>query len=76
MKPIPTTVQRRRAPHLVSEPRKIVRRYTFNALAAVAAFQAGSLLWGFLPPVWVQWLTLVIALLGAFGAFVDQPDAR
>ena len=76
MKPIPTTVQRRRAPHLVSEPRKIVRRYTFNALALVASFQAASLLWGFLPPAWVQWLTLVIALAGAFGAFVDQPDTR
>ncbi len=57
-------------------PRKIVRRYTFNALAAVAAFQAGSLIWGFLPPAWVQWVTLVIALLGMFGAFVDQPSAR
>ncbi len=61
---------------LVPEPRRIVRRYTFNALAAVAAFQAASLAWGFLPPQWVQWLTLAVALAGAFGAFVDQPDAR
>lgn len=74
--PIPTVTQRRRAPKLVGEPKKIVRRYSFNALAAVAAFQAGSLLWGLLPPVWVQWLTLVIALCGAFGAFIDQPDTR
>ncbi len=72
MKPIPTTTQRRRAPHLVSEPRRIVRRYTFNALALVAAVQAGTLVWGLLPPLWVQWITLVIALAGAFGAFVDQ----
>jgi hypothetical protein len=42
----------------------------------VAAMQAATLLWGFLPPAWVQWLTLLIALAGAFGAFVDQPDTR
>jgi hypothetical protein len=72
----PTVVQRRRAPKMVGEPGKIVRRYTFNALALVASFQAASLMWGFLPPAWVQWLTLVIALAGAFGAFVDQPDTR
>lgn len=57
-------------------PKKIVKRYTFNALTAVAAFQAASLAWGFLPPSWVQWLTLAVALLGTFGAFVDQPGAR
>jgi uncharacterized membrane protein YdbT with pleckstrin-like domain len=61
---------------IVSNPRRIVRRYTFKTLAAVAAMQAATLLWGFLPPAWVQWLTLLIALAGAFGAFVDQPETR
>lgn len=60
----------------VREPKKIVRRYTFRALSAVAAVQAATLLWGLLPPAWVQWLTLLVALIGAFGAFVDQPETR
>lgn len=76
MSRVPTVVQRRRAPKLVGEPGKIVRRYTFNALAAVAAVQAATLLWGLLPPALVQWLTLLVALLGVFGAFVAQPSTR
>ena len=60
----------------VAQPKRIVKRYTFRALSAVAAVQAATLIWGFLPPAWVQWLTLLVALLGAFGAFIDQPDAR
>jgi protein-S-isoprenylcysteine O-methyltransferase Ste14 len=76
MKAPPTVTQRRRAPHLVSEPRKILRRYTFAALALVAVVQAGALLSGSVPPSWVQWLTLCVALAGVGGAFVDQPRAR
>ena len=76
MKVTPTVKQRRRAPHLVSEPRKILRRFTFNALVLVAVVQAGALLSGAVPPAWVQWLTLCVALAGIGGAFVDQPRAR
>jgi hypothetical protein len=76
MKMRPTVRQRRRAPHLVSHPSRILRRYTFAALVLVAAVQAGALLSGAVPPAWAQCLTLAIALLGVLGAFVDQPGAR
>jgi len=76
MKVTPTVQQRRRAPHLVSHPERILRRYTFAALVLVAVVQAGALLSGSVPPPWVHGLTLAIALLGVLGAFVDQPGAR
>lgn len=65
----------------VANGRKLVpRRYTFRALAAIATVQgvwaASPALQAVLPPVWVQGITLALAVAGAVGAFIDQPAAR
>lgn len=67
--------------HAVPNGRKLVpRRYTFRALAAIATVQgawaAVPALQAALPPVWVQGITLALAVAGAVGAFIDQPRAR
>lgn len=67
-------------PRIVESPRKIPRRFTFIALGCIAtlqsAWQLAPAVQAAIPQEWAQGITLGLAVLGALGAFIDQPKAR
>ena len=79
-RPWPERKRRMTFPRLVESPGKIAKRYTFMALGCIAtlqgAWQAVPAVEAAIPPEWAQGITLGLAVLGALGAFIDQPKAR